>query len=341
MYSGTLHKLGLTDAEKVQLIGGFLEQVAAFDGAYVDEMKGIATGAQVNLSEIVMINARTEVVAKAKLDKQLEVSNRRDEGCTAAVILPNKSTTGQIIHGQNWDWRPECVHTAIVLHVQRDDGPDFLTFVEAGGLARSGLNAAGISITANYLESNLDHQQIGVPLVCIRRKVLEQQHLATALRVVAATPKACSNNMMVGSAEGFAIDFECAPNETFLIYPEDGMIVHANHFLSPVALAKLQDIGIKHFPDTLYRHWRVKERLNNGRSLTINELKEALADNFARPFSVCRPPEPTPEGDLLATVATVILNPAEGYMEVAPLPAEGVTFTRYSLPAARLVAAAE
>jgi isopenicillin-N N-acyltransferase-like protein len=288
-----------------------------------------------------MINARTEVVAKAKLERQVRSQNHPDDGCTGAVILPERSATGQIIHGQNWDWRAECVHTAIVLRVQRDDGPDFLTFVEAGGLARSGLNAAGISITANYLESDLDHQQVGVPLVCIRRKVLEQQHLAAALRVVAATPKSCSNNMMIGSAEGFAIDFECAPNEAFLIYPEDGMIVHANHFMSPVALSKLKDIGIKRFPDTLYRDWRVKERLKSGRRLTIADLKAALADNFAQPFSVCRPPEPTPEGDLLATVATVILNPVEGYMEVAPLPAEGVNFTRYSLRTAEQAVAAE
>jgi hypothetical protein len=227
-----------------------------------------------------------------------------------------------------------------VLRVQRDDGPDFLTFVEAGGLARSGLNAAGISITANYLESDLDHQQVGVPLVCIRRKVLEQQHLATALNVVAATTKSCSNNMMVGSAEGFALDFECAPNETFLIYPEDGIIVHANHFMSQVALSKLKDIGIKRFPDTLYRDWRVKKLLKKDRSLTVDDLKAALADGFARPFSVCRPPEPTPEGIHLATVATVILNPGEGYMEVAPLPTDGVAYTRYSLHPAKQAAMA-
>jgi hypothetical protein len=340
MYSGTLNKLGLTDVEKTKLISGFLDQVAEFDGTYVEEMKGIADGAKVDLTEIVMINARTEVVAKAKLDKQVRAPSRPDDGCTGAVILPERSATGQIIHGQNWDWRAECVHTAIVLRVQRDDGPDFLTFVEAGGLARSGLNAAGISITANYLESDLDHQQVGVPLVCIRRKVLEQQHLANALRAVAATPKSCSNNMMVGSAEGFALDLECAPNEAFLMYPEDGLIAHANHFMSPVALSKLKDIGIKRFPDTLYRDWRVKELLK-GRKLTIDDLKAALADDFARPLSVCRPPEPTPDGDLLATVATVILNPAEGYMEVAPLPAEGAAFTRYSLDAAEQAVAAE
>lgn len=339
MYSGTLNRIGLTDAEKAALISSFLDRIAEFDAAYVEEMKGISEGAGVDLSEIVMINARTEVVAKARLDGRIRALDRPDDGCTGAVVLPERSATGQTLHGQNWDWRAECAHTAIVLRVQRDDGPDFLTFVEAGGLARSGLNAAGISITANYLESDLDHQQVGVPLVCIRRKVLEQQHLANALQVVATTPKSCSNNMMVGSAEGFGLDLECAPNEAFLIYPDNGLITHANHFSSPVALSKLKDTGIRRFPSTLYRDWRVRERLR-GRALTVDDLKAALADDFAKPLSVCRPAAPTPDGDVMATVATVILNSAEGYMEVAPLPADGVVFTRYSLqPRAQAVAA--
>ena len=52
--------------------------------------------------------------------------------------------------------------------VQREDElaerrANILTFAEAGGLARSGFNAAGIAITANYLESDRDYRTIGVP----------------------------------------------------------------------------------------------------------------------------------------------------------------------------------
>ena len=41
--------------------------------------------------------------------------------------------------------------------LRRDDGPDLLTFTEAGALGRSGFNAAGIAITANYLRSDRDY----------------------------------------------------------------------------------------------------------------------------------------------------------------------------------------
>ena len=43
---------------------------------------------------------------------------------------------------------------------------------------------AGIAITANYLECDRDYRQVGVPLALIRRKVLEQEHLALAMRAV-------------------------------------------------------------------------------------------------------------------------------------------------------------
>src|SRR5205085_7048949 len=136
------------------------------------------------------------------------------DGCTGVVALPGATRDGKLIHAQNWDWKAECAETAVVLRIRRDDGPDVLTFVEAGGLARSGMNSVGIAVTANYLESDRDYSQIGVPLALIRRKILDSEHVALAMRSVYATPKSASNNMIVSHKEGVAIDFECAPDET-------------------------------------------------------------------------------------------------------------------------------
>jgi hypothetical protein len=279
-----------------------------------------------------MINARTEVVAKARLHRRVETSLEPEDGCTGAIVLAPRSKTGELIHAQNWDWRSECAETGIVLRVTRQDGPDFLTFVEAGGLARSGLNEAGIAITANYLESDRDFRQEGVPLALIRRMVLEQSHFAHAVRAVAATPKACSNNMMISTAEGFAIDFECAPDEAFATYPDNDLLVHANHWVSPVALVKLKDTGLANAPDSVYRDWRVRRLLDavDGR-IGVADIKQALFDDFATPYSVCRPPRPSSNSNLSASVAMIVLEPSEGTMEVAPLPALQREFTRYSL----------
>lgn len=334
LYGGQLGELGYDAAAKSALIGEFATEIEAFGAHYIEEMRGIADGAGVLLEDVIMINARTEVIAKARLvkNRQVELDEELDDGCTGAVILPERSATGAVIHGQNWDWKAECAETAIVLRVRREDGPDILTFVEAGGLARSGMNSAGICITANYLESERDFTQTGVPLALIRRKVLEQEHFAFAIKAVAATPKSCSNNMMISTVQGFAIDFECAPDEAFPIYPDDGLIVHANHWVGQTALTKIREAGTPRVPDSFYRDWRVKKLLDEaGGKLGVEDLKAALFDDFLSPHSVCRPPRPNDTGNLSATVAMVVMQPALGVMEVCPLPALNRHFTRYSL----------
>ena len=334
MYGQTLVDLGYDAMARTQLITSFAREIEHFAPHYLEEMRGIAAGADVPFEDIVMVNARTEVIAKARAEKKKAAELEPGDGCTGALILPTRSANGRLIHGQNWDWRAECAETAIVLRVRNDNGPDILTFVEAGGLARSGLNSAGVSITANYLESDRDFRQLGVPLSLIRRKVLEQEHFALAIKAVATTPKSCSNNIMIGMAAGFGVDYECTIDEAFPLYPgSDDLIVHANHWVSEVALSKLRDTGRASTPESAYRDWRVRRLLNEKPQLTREDLKRALFDDFGTPYSVCRPPRPGSHDNLSATVAMVIMEPAAGLMEVAPLPALNRSFTRYSLNA--------
>ena len=330
-YTAQLERAGFDAAAIRDLVAEFAPRMDAFEPAYVEEMRGIAEGAGVDFEAVALLNARTEIL---KLGRQPELRRRLagEEACTGVVALPEATQGHRLIHAQNWDWKVECAETAVVLCVRRDDGPDLLTFTEAGGLARSGFNSAGVAITANYLECDRDYRRLGVPLALIRRKVLESQHLALAMRSVYVTPKSAANNMIVSHVEGVAIDFECAPDETFQVHPDHGLLVHANHFVSPVALAKLRDTGIANTPDSLYRDVRVRSLLapQVGR-LTREAVKAALLDDFASPWSVCRPPRAGVTEVVTATVAMVVMEPALGVMEVAPLPALGGRFTRYHL----------
>ncbi|MBA2435975.1 MAG: acyl-CoA--6-aminopenicillanic acid acyltransferase, partial [Chthoniobacterales bacterium] len=226
------------------LVEDFLPTIDAFDTTYLDEMRGIAEGADVAFHDIVLLNARTEILKLAPKFAAARETEEEPDGCTGLVALPGITADRKLIHAQNWDWKRACVETAVVLKIARSDGPDILTFTEAGALARCGLNAAGVSITANYLNSDRDYTQRGVPLALIRRKVLEQPYVALAMHAVYTTQKSASNNMIVAQAEGVVIDFECAPDETFQVHAENGLLVHANHWQSPVALGKLKDTGV-------------------------------------------------------------------------------------------------
>lgn len=333
-YTAQLSNLNLDADDIDRLVHDYLPAMEGFEESYIDEMRGIAEGAGLSFEEIVLLNARTEILKLAtRPDLRAQLSGTDDlDGCTAVVVLPQAARDRCLIHAQNWDWKYECAETAVVLRIRRDDGPDVLTFTEAGALARSGLNEAGIAITGNYLESDRDYTQLGVPLPLIRRKALETEHLALAMGAVYATPKSGSSNMAVSHRDGIVINFECAPDETFQVHPDDGLLVHANHWVSPVALAKLKDTGVVSVPDSLYRDIRVRDLLAPGiGSITPDQVKAALLDDFATPWSVCRPPRPNLAGVMTATVATIVMQPALGTMDVAPLPALNPEFITYGL----------
>lgn len=334
-YTEQLGKLSLDTSKLSALINDYLPVMESFDPAHVAEMRGIAVGAEIPFENVVLLNARTELLKLASSPElRQRLSGEIADGCTGLIVQPEASADKKIIHAQNWDWKYECAETAVVLRIRRDDGPDILTFTEAGGLARSGMNSAGINLTANFLESDLDYQDIGVPLPLIRRKILEQQHLALAMHATYTTKKSGSCNMMLSHKDGIALNFECAPNETFLVHPENGLLVHANHWISIAALSKLKDRGIATTPDTLYRDIRVKDilRPHLGR-IEVDHVKAALLDDFASPWAVCRPPRMNLANNLSATVASIIMNPSEGVMQVACLPAVNPNFVDYGFDA--------
>ena len=334
-YGAQLRKLELSTDDVRILVRDYLPIIERFDEAYIVEMRGIAEGAEVAFEDVVLLNARTEILklaARPDLRARLAAEPDEPDGCTGVVALPGATAGGGVIHAQNWDWKAECAETAVVLRIRREDGPDILTFTEAGALARSGLNSAGIALTANYLESDRDYRTVAVPLALIRRKVLEQKHVAQAMHAVYCTPKSASNNVMISHSGGIALDFECAPDETFLVHPAAGLLVHANHWQSPVALAKLRDTGIASTPDSLYRDMRVRDLLTRDLGgITVEHVKAALFDDFESPWSVCRPPRLNTAHNLSATVAMIVMQPDAGIMDVAMLPALDRRFTRYSL----------
>jgi isopenicillin-N N-acyltransferase-like protein len=325
-YQAQLDRLGLDAGAVRQAARHQLRAIAGFDDAHAAEIRAIAEGAGVETEDIVLLNARTEILRQARRGPE-----EAPDGCTGAVLLPAVTRDGRLLHGQNWDWKVECAETSVVLRVRQENGPDYLTFTEAGGLARSGINDAGIGLTANNLECERDGQTDGVPLPLIRRRVLESADLALALHAVRATPKSASNNMMLSHAGGFAASLECAPDESFALLPENGILVHANHWLSPAALARLRDTGLDATPDSLYRQERVRSHLATRAPLGLAELRDAFVDDFGSPWSVCRPPRRGLSGNLTATVAMILLDPGQGELWAAPLPAVNRRFTRYRL----------
>lgn len=331
LYRGQLERRGVDAARLKELAAAMAPVVGDYDAAYLEELRGIADGAGQALEDVVVINCRTEMMfGHAELGR---ARKGLDDGCTGLVVLPEAAAGGKLMHAHNWDWREECVDTGIVLRMRREDGPDLLVFTEAGSLARHGFNSAGVSLSGNFLSCEQDYQRPAeVPLVLVRRKMLESTNICNAMKVLWASRRFCANNLMLAQAQGEAVDLECAPDEIFWITPEDGLLVHANHWISPPARAKLFDKGLAANPDSIYRQRRVEAMLARaGGSVDWDTVKRILADDFAAPDGVLRSPKPASFDSISATVATTLMEPESGVMWIARKPYEGRNFAEYRL----------
>lgn len=307
------------------LASGFIPQLEKKEVELLTEVKAIAEGAGVDIAEILTLNCRTEILygSGAKIDEPTD-------GCTGVIALPSATANGHVLHGQNWDWRDECGDTSIVLRIRPEKGPAILTQTEAGNLARCGMNEAGIALTGNFLKCDKDNQPGGIPIPFVRRHILEQSNLSDAFSVVLEAPKSFSTNLMISDGAGEGINFETVPGETFWLSPENGLLVHANHFESIPARVKLKDLGLEVAPCSLYRSRRVRDRLSGliG-DLTLDHFTEVFSDRFGAPSAVCASPDTGPGGDTSSTVATILMDVSERKMMVAPRPYLHREYTEY------------
>src|SRR5580704_10705353 len=81
--------------------------IARDNPEYAEEMQGVATGADLSLTEIAMLNARYELtygVFGSEAKSLNSPTVQEQEGCTAFGLLPEMTDSGHTLIGQNWDW---------------------------------------------------------------------------------------------------------------------------------------------------------------------------------------------------------------------------------------------
>jgi len=334
IYREAFDRVGMTWDKALNIAGQFKKEINLFDADMLTEIEGIAEGAEQSVEAIIILNARTEIIFwndNAPSERFIK-SGEGQEECTSALALPGATKAGNVIHGQNWDWNPKCAASSIVLRVENENGPDLLTFVEAGQLARHGMNSNGVALTVNGLQSDQDCGNIGTPNPLIRRKLLFSDTFAGALDSVLNGNISFSHSLTLSHPDGVGVTLETTPQESFWLQPVNDILVHANHFKCPVARSSLADIGLKRCPESLYRDQRTLDYLQaNKGQITVDTFKHVFADTFGSPDAVLRTPKARPGGNLSGTVVTLIMDTTQRKMWVAPSPYLGIDFTEYNL----------
>lgn len=332
LYRDAFANTGTSWDEAVSVAKILRPSLGSYDQDMAEEVEGIAIGAGVSADEVFILNARTEILYWKAGGNEIKAQGLSEE-CTSLVALPDATLSGHVLHGQNWDWNPRCADSAVVLRIKLDSGAEILTFVEAGQLARSGMNSWGVALTANGLQSSTDAGRIGTPNPFIRRRLLMQEHLATAIGTVLNAEISASHNLAISHRGGEAFQLETTPDESFWLEPEDGLLIHANHFKSIAAQSKLIDYGLTRCPESLYRDRRVRERARKEvGSIKEDTFRSIFSDSYGAPHAILRTPTVRPGGNLSGTVATILMNTTTGALWMARSPYDGdISYSEYGL----------
>ena len=279
-------------------------------------LDGVAEGAGVPVEEIYALNARTELLYGSQATE-----------CTSIGVLDGRTATGHTLLAQNWDWNPTQRDYTVLLATRDERGFAVVTLAEAGMLAKTGLNGAGLGVCVNMLGCDRDGRPGGVPYHVLLRAALESATLGGAIEAVCSLPRSASINVLLGQAfgdgvPGEIIDLEAVPGDVGFLNPVDGLITHANHFESLIDVHDtLKDLGGSSF----FRGPRARRLLAAGSSnglIAEKDVALVLCDHGGHPRAICRHDAGTAvrEADRSETIFSVILDLDERRLAVAEGP---------------------
>lgn len=278
---------------------------------YLEEMRGIAEGAGITFDDVFTMNARTEVMWAATVRKTEAERAALARECSAFALLPSRTANGHTLIGQNWDWLVHSFESLIVLEVEQPDLPNFVTVVEAGLLAKSIINSAGLGVAVNTLVTSADTGGPGIPFHVQIRAFADCESLSDAVQIASRHQRSSSGNYLLAHADGIAVDLETSPGDyrgVTPILPERDALVHTNHFVREVADSR--DAGHYAMADSLVRLQLVQRSIADAPgAATLESLRRALSDHADYPASVCCHPDPRePRWEQWATVMSVVMD---------------------------------
>ncbi|WP_162224604.1 C45 family autoproteolytic acyltransferase/hydolase [Halorussus amylolyticus] len=295
----------------------YIDVVERQNSEYAEEMRGVADGSDVPLADVTMLNVRWEVIypawkASAEADADAETEEKLGEspidGCTSFGVAPSATADGTTYMGQNWDWLASIADNLFLMELRRDDAPDVLAMTEAGIVGgKIGVNEHGIGLSVNGLISAGDgRNEFRKPYHVRFREILSAERYDDALRPILETDRVCSANVLVGHAEGELIDLEAAPEHVNPVYPDDGVLTHANHFESDA----VESLNEKRGPSTLYRAPRLYRHLAaDAGDIDSETIRSGLRDHFGKPSSICsHVDESSPEVEHGQTNASFVID---------------------------------
>ena len=162
---------------------------------------------------------------------------RRMGGCASFVVMPEKSKSGKLLFGRNFDFPDfDVLHKYHCVFVVKPKDKHAFVSIGYPGLVGviSGINDAGLSVATLDVyrtgDGSPQFNAMGCPLAMTYRRILEEcTTVAEAQKILESVPRTTYMNLVVCDAKT-ARTFELSPKQVGVRAPEDSVLGCTNHF---------------------------------------------------------------------------------------------------------------
>jgi len=240
---------------------------------YVDELRGMAEGANVLFDEIVVLNVMEAVTMDA-----LHLTR-----CTSFAVSGECTADGNVLAAHNEDWIPEDEGDVLVISARPEKEPPFLAMTYGGLLPNVGFNAYGI---AQLIDSVYPaDSRIGIPRLVVARAVLASKRISGAIGRTLVQHRAAGYNHLLVHESGEIYSIEVSARKFEILYANDGYMVHTNHYLDPQM--KLVEKDPEELLSSRVRYFRAARLLRQSQQHSIKSLQAIQKDHVNIPNSIC------------------------------------------------------
>lgn len=235
-------------------------------------------------------------------------------GCSALAF----NGGGGAIVGQNWD-APGGTKADLVLFMHSDpDGSRLATVASKGTLGWFGQNGRGLSLVTN--DMMLDMTSAGLPSQVVRRLVMSQADVPSALRLLRRLPHMSGRSYLLGDASGRIAGVELSPATGVNALHAAGPLVHTNHaVLEQTQAVENRRLLRRIYPSTYRRYASLVGATGSLNSVT--DAMRVLRDRTGAPNAISKSLSPL---EATETACSVVYDCAAGVMHLClGLPSAG------------------
>ncbi len=270
---------------------------------YVQELRGIAEGANLSFSDVWTLNCYEGLV-----------QTQEPWGCTCIAVRDDQTASGHVLLGHNEDWLSRDREHSYLVRATPDDAPTFIGVTYGPLLVNIGLNQAGIGVAINSVFPT--DVRVGVPRVLCSRAILAATTIGQAIQACTPLYRAGGYNYLLADENGELYSVETSATTQAITYGDDGWLAHTNHYLAPrmQALEEPGDYAGSHV------------RLNRARRLLlsqlgqvdVNSIQSLLRDHVNYPDAICSHPDSSDSpARRYQTIASLVMDLTDRVMWAA------------------------